>query len=115
MSQKSVNPIYIASEASDLLRLHFLTCLQRCRSGELYRGADKSLARPIRKQARKHALYFNNMETRAVMKFFFLQCKAPKEIHATLTEKLSCFLPGRTKHLSAPLYMKSIKLCVQMS
>ena len=30
---------------------------------------------------------FNNMETRAVIKFFFpLQNKAPKEIHAILTE-----------------------------
>jgi len=30
---------------------------------------------------------FNNMETRAVIKFFFpLQSKAPKEIHAILTE-----------------------------
>jgi len=30
---------------------------------------------------------FNNMETRAVIKFFFfLQGKAPKEIHTILTE-----------------------------
>ena len=39
-----------------------------------YRGADKSLARPGRKQARKHvrdARYFNNIETRAVIKFLF--------------------------------------------
>jgi len=39
-----------------------------------YRGADKSLARPGRKQARKHgrdARDFNNIETRAVIKFFF--------------------------------------------
>jgi len=38
-----------------------------------YRGADKSLARPGRKQARKHVRDvrdFNN-ETRAVIKFFF--------------------------------------------
>ena len=36
-----------------------------------YRGADKSLARPGRKQARKHvrdARDFNNIETRAVIK-----------------------------------------------
>ena len=56
-----------------------------------YRGADKSLARPGRKQARMHvrdARDFNNIETRAVIKFFFffLQGKAPKEIHAILTE-----------------------------
>jgi len=72
----------------------------------LYRGADKSLARPGRKQAQKHvtdARDFNNIEMRAVIKFFFLQGKAPKEIHGILTEKLSCFLPGRAKDLSAPL------------
>ena len=40
---------------------------------------------------------FNNMETRAVIKFVFLQGKAPKEIHAILTETLACFLPGRAK------------------
>ena len=32
---------------------------------------------------------FNNIETRAVIKFFFpLQGKTPKEIHAILTETL---------------------------
>ena len=60
----------------------------------LYRGADKSLARPGRKQARKHVRDvrdFNNIETRAVIKvFFFLQGKAPKEIHAIPTETLAC-------------------------
>ena len=52
-----------------------------------YRGADKCLARPGRKQARKHvwdARDFNNIEMRAVIKFFSpLQGKAPKEIHAS--------------------------------
>jgi len=37
-------------------------------------------------------------------RFFFLQGKAPKEIHAILTETLACFFPGRAKDLSAPLY-----------
>ena len=40
--------------------------------------ADKPLAQPGRKQARKQvrdARYFNNIETRAVIKFFF-SCKA---------------------------------------
>ena len=47
---------------------------------------------------------FNNVETRAVIKFFFfLQGKAPKEIHAILTETLACFLPGGAKDLSVPL------------
>ena len=74
-----------------------------------YRGAEKSLDRPGRTQARKHVWDvrdFNNMETRAVIKFFFifLQGKAPKEMHAILTETLVSFLPGRAKVLSATLY-----------
>ena len=55
----------------------------------VYQDADKSLARPGRKQARKHvrdARDFNNIETRAVKISFFLQGKAPKKIHAILTE-----------------------------
>jgi len=53
---------------------------------------------------------FNNIETRAVIKFFFLplQGKEPKEIHAILTETLACFLPGRAKDLSAPLYAQCL-------
>jgi len=47
---------------------------------------------------------FNNIETQAVINFFFLQGKAPKEIHAILTETLACFLPGRATDLPAPLY-----------
>jgi len=46
---------------------------------------------------------FNNIETRAVIKFFFLQGKAPKEIHAILTETSAYFIPARAKDLSAPL------------
>ena len=55
----------------------------------MHRGADKSLALPGRKQARKYvrdARDFDNIETRAVIMFVFLQSKAPKEIHAILTE-----------------------------
>ena len=73
-----------------------------------YRGADKSLARPGRKQARKHvrdARDFNKIKTPAVINFLFLQGKAPKEIQTILTETLACFLPGRAKDLSAPLYI----------
>jgi len=36
-----------------------------------------------------------------------LQGKAPKKIHAILTEILVCFLPGQAKDLSAPLYNPS--------
>ena len=45
----------------------------------LYRGTDKSLARPGKKQARKHVMDardFNNIETWAVVKFFSFSCKA---------------------------------------
>jgi len=72
-----------------------------------YRGADKSLPRPGKKQARKHVrdARHSNIETRAVINdFFLLQGKAPKEIHAILTETLACFLPVRAKDLSAHLY-----------
>jgi len=58
------------------------------------------------KQARKDvrdARDVNNIEARAV-NFFFLQGKAPKEIHAIVTETLACFLPGQAKDLSASLY-----------
>ena len=37
---------------------------------------------------------FNNIETRAVMKFFLLQGKAPKEIHDNLTETLGEHAPS---------------------
>ena len=37
---------------------------------------------------------FNNIETRAVVKFFFLHGKAPKEIHAILTETLGEHAPS---------------------
>jgi len=33
-----------------------------------------------------------------------LQGKAPKDIHAILTETLACFILGRAKDLSAPLH-----------
>ena len=37
---------------------------------------------------------FNNIETRAVIKFFFLQGKAPKEINAILKETLGEHAPS---------------------
>jgi len=62
-------------------------------------GRAKDLSAPL-----YYITHFNNIETRAVIKFFPLQGKAPKEIHAFLTETLDFFLPGWTKDLSAPLY-----------
>jgi len=37
---------------------------------------------------------FNNIETRAVIKFFSLQGKVPKEIHAILKETLGEHVPS---------------------
>ena len=37
---------------------------------------------------------FNYIETRVVIKFFFLQGKAPKEIHAILTDILGEYTPS---------------------
>jgi len=37
---------------------------------------------------------FNNIETRAVIKFFFLQGREPKEIHVILTETLGEHAPS---------------------
>jgi hypothetical protein len=71
------------------------------------RGADKSLARPGRKQAPKlvrDARDFNDIETRAVIKFFF-PARQGAEGNSRHSDRktLACFLPGRAKDLSAPL------------
>jgi len=73
----------------------------------LPRGADKSLGQSGRKQGWKHvrdARDFKNIETLAVIVFFFLQGKAPKKILAILREILIYFFSGRAKDLSALLY-----------
>ena len=79
-------------------------------SKRMGKSLNKSLARPGRKQARKHvrdAHDFSNMETRAFINFPPPpQGKAPKEIHAIMTETLACFLPGGAKDLSAPLQVR---------
>jgi len=88
-----VRVVFLAAVTEDFF-------LQGC--GALYRGADKSLSRPGRKQVRKHvgdAHDFNNIETRASIKFFFFffffrEGKGQKKIYAILTRKLTCFFPG---------------------
>jgi len=49
--------------------------------------------------------------------FFFLQGKAPKEIHTILIETLACFHPGQAKDLPAPLCVrrKDAHFCVTAS
>jgi len=63
--------------------IHSLLCLESTDlyRTEIYRGADTSLARPGRKQSQKHvtdARSFNNIETCAVINFFFF-CKARRQ------------------------------------
>ena len=60
----------------------------------MYRGADKSLARPGMKQARKHvrdANDFNNIETRAVIKFFFSARQGVEENSSHSDRNISFF------------------------
>jgi len=71
-----------------------------------YRGADKSLARPGRKQvgSMSGTRWISTTSRHELSSSFsFLEGKAPKETHAILTEVLACFLPGRAKELSAPV------------
>jgi len=89
--------------SSDLCKMQLALDLQEYN----YWGADKSLVWPGRKQAQKHVrdtCDFNKIKMQAVIKFLFLRGKALKEIHAILTETLTCFLPDRVKDLSTPLY-----------
>ena len=64
-------------------------------------GRAKDLSAPL-----YYITHFDIIKTRAVIKFIFLQNKAPKEIHVILTQMLASFLPGRTKDLSESLYIK---------
>ena len=80
----------------------------------MYHGADKSFARPGRKKNSEacqgtRAISKKNRDASCRQVSFLLQDKAPKKIHAILTETLACFLPGRAKDLSAPLYMYELK------
>ena len=53
-----------------------------CRTASLF------LLQTLKERTSGDARDFNNLETRAVMKLFFLQDRAPKEIHAILRETL---------------------------
>ena len=93
----AVRPIYGSLGVKRLTSLNF----------SKYQGADKSLARPGRKQARKHfrdARDFITSRRELSSSSFSLQGNAPKEIHAILTETLAGFLPGRVTDSAAPLY-----------
>jgi len=76
-------------------------------------GDDTGVSKRVGLIERKSEAYrgharFQQHRDAFVIKFFFcffppLQGKAPKEIHAVLTETLACFLSGRAKDLSASL------------
>ena len=63
---------------------------------------------PTRKETSSEACQgrarFQQHRDASCHRILFLQGKAPKEIHAILTETLACFLPGRAKDLSASMY-----------
>ena len=74
----------------------------------IYRGADKSLARPGRKQARMHvrdARDFNNIENASCQSSFsFFFARQSSEGNSRHSDRnISFFLPGWAKDLSAPL------------
>ena len=70
--------------------------LRRKSERTFYRGADKSLARPGKKQARKHVRYprdFNNIETRAVIKCVFFPARQDAEGNSRHSDRnISLFL-----------------------
>jgi hypothetical protein len=58
------------------------------------RIASRFLLQRLKRSVSSDARDFNNIERRAVIKFFILQGKTPKEIHATLTEPLREHAPS---------------------
>jgi len=61
----------------------------------MYPSASLFLLQRLKGSTSGDARYFSKMETRAAIKiFFFLQGKAPKEIHAILTETLEECAPS---------------------
>ena len=60
----------------------------------MYRIASVFLLQRLKGSMSGDARGFNNTETRAVITFFFLQGKAPKEIHAILIETLGEHAPS---------------------
>ena len=71
----------------------------------MYRIASLFLLQRLKGSVSGDARDFNNIETRAVIKFFFLQDKVPEEIHAILTETLGENAPSYAtiKNLGGPV------------
>ena len=62
----------------------------------MYRIASLFLLQKLKGSMSGDAHDFNNMATRAAINFFFMQGKAPKEIHTILTETLGDHAPSYT-------------------
>jgi len=60
----------------------------------MYRTASLFLLKRLKESMSGDVRDFNNIETRAVIKYFFLQGTLPKEIHAILTETLGEHVPS---------------------
>ena len=58
------------------------------------RIASLFLLQRLKESMSGDARNFNNIETRAVIKFFLMQGKAPKEIHTILRETLGEYAPS---------------------
>jgi len=89
-----------------VFQLHSLVCIYV--TDHMYWGADKSLARPGRKKARKHvrdARDFNNIETRAVIKFFF-SARQGAEGNSRHSDRNISLFPSWSGygHISTPVY-----------
>jgi len=96
-----VGHVYGADGAADSFIFHFPGCWQVL---SLTRKETSSETCQGRARFRQH-------RDASYHQVFFLQGKALKEIHASLTETLACFLPGRATDLSAPLYITRTVLC----
>ena len=72
-----------------------------------YRGADKSLVRPGRKQATFPAFYGTWRFITTITRFHHQSLPQPNEsipLPVTLLTVAACFFPGRAKDLSTPRY-----------
>jgi len=71
----------------------------------MYRIASLFLLLRLKGSMSGDARYFNNIETRAVIKYFFLQGNPSKEIHAIVPETLGEHAPSyaTVKKLAGPV------------
>ena len=105
---KTPRPLYLYLLLRHCWKLYYMSQHIRCVL-DYYKGADKSLARPGRKQAKVSVRM-------AWISFGALPCRKQKNMmtacvlmllksRASLTCFRACFLPGRAKDLLAPRYI----------